>query len=78
MPDHAELPQNTFVVRFWREWRGGKADRARGWRGRIEHVQSGQGITFYNARQLLAFIARFVTSFESQVTNDVPSESNHS
>lgn len=61
MPDHVEPPQNTFVVRFWWEWQRGSADRARGWRGRIEHIQSGEGMTFRNVHELLTFIERFVT-----------------
>ena len=31
-------PVSTFVVRFWQEW---SAAGAR-WRGRVEHVQSGE------------------------------------
>lgn len=60
MPGRAEQPQNTFVVRFWWEWQGEGSDKTRGWRGRIEHVQSGEGITFREVRQLLAFIERFI------------------
>lgn len=60
MPDYTEQPQNTFVVRFWREWLGADAEQTPGWRGRIEHVQSGEGMTFRDLRQLLAFIERFV------------------
>lgn len=78
MPSHTEQPQNTFVVRFWWEWQGKGPDEAIGWHGRIEHVQSGEGMAFHNTRQLLAFMARFVTSFESQVADHVPSEGNHS
>lgn len=60
MPSHEEQPQNTFVVRFWWEWRGEGSDRKMCWRGRIEHVQSGEGATFRETRGLLAFIGRFV------------------
>ncbi|MGQ9494158.1 MAG: hypothetical protein ACUVR2_10405 [Anaerolineae bacterium] len=78
MPYHTEQSHNTFVLRFWWEWQGEGSHQTVGWHGRIEHVQSGQGITFHNARQLLAFIARFITSFESQEAGDVSSEGNHS
>lgn len=60
MPGRVELPQNTFVVRFWWEWQGEGSDQLMGWRGRIEHVQSGEGTTFHEAHQLLAFIERFI------------------
>jgi len=60
MDDHPEQPHNTFVVRFWREWHGEGSDQAIGWRGRIEHVQSGEGIAFREVRQLLTFIERFI------------------
>jgi len=55
-----EQPQNTFVIRFWWEWQNQETKRMRGWRGRIEHIQSGQGLTFYDEGQLLAFIERFI------------------
>ncbi len=60
MPDHAEPPQNTFVVRFWWEWREEGSEPGRGWRGRAEHVQSGEGKSFYDVGDLLSFIARFI------------------
>ncbi|GAB4478237.1 MAG: hypothetical protein Kow0088_17910 [Anaerolineales bacterium] len=60
-----EQPQNTFVVRFWREWREDDTDRVVGWRGRIEHIQSGEGMTFSGARQMLAFIERYVPGMTS-------------
>ncbi len=65
MPDHAEPPQNTFVVRFWWEWQSGSADRAMGWHGRIEHVQSGEGMALRNVHELIAFIERFVAPLSS-------------
>lgn len=65
MSERAQQPQNTFVVRFWWERREEGADHPIGWRGRIEHVQSGEGMTFYEARQLLAFIERFVAPLSS-------------
>lgn len=60
MPDRTEPPQNTFVVRFWWEQQGEDAEQTIGWRGRIEHVQSGERMAFRDVRELLAFIARFV------------------
>ena len=51
----AELPVppiSTFVVRFWQEW---SAAGPR-WRGRIEHVQSGQSAAFMGLEGMLDFI----------------------
>ncbi len=45
----------AFVVRFWREWSGGEAR----WRGRIEHVESGQRADFLGVEGLVAFLERF-------------------
>jgi hypothetical protein len=45
----------TFVLRFWREW----SDAEPRWRGRIEHVQSGQGAGFLDIEGLLEFLERF-------------------
>lgn len=70
MPGHAELPQNTFVVRYWWEWQGEGPDRTMGWRGRIEHVQSGEGMTFHEAYQLLAFIERFIKPLPLSPSDD--------
>jgi len=60
MPGHAGEPQNTFVVRFWWEWQGEGSEPGKGWRGRVEHVQSGEGVSFCDADDLIAFIARFI------------------
>ncbi|MBC7228304.1 MAG: hypothetical protein H5T61_13915 [Thermoflexales bacterium] len=65
MPEHAEQPQNTFVVRFWWERHGVDSDQTMDWRGRIEHVQSGEGVAFREVRELLAFIERFVAPLSS-------------
>ncbi|MFZ5809787.1 MAG: hypothetical protein ACOY16_10950 [Chloroflexota bacterium] len=65
MPGQAEQPQNTFVVRFWWEWQEEGLEQRMGWRGRVEHVQSGEGMTFRDLHQLLAFIERFVVSWSS-------------
>ena len=53
----AELdpPTSTFVLRFWREW---SAAGPR-WRGRVEHLQSGESATFLGLGALLVFIRRF-------------------
>ena len=48
-------PDSTFVVRFRREW---SAAGPR-WRGRIEHVQSGESAAFLNLDEMLRFIRRF-------------------
>ena len=47
-------PISTFVVRFWREW---SAAGSR-WRGRIEHVQSGESATFLDVDGMLDFVHR--------------------
>jgi len=43
------------VIRFWREW---SAAGSR-WRGRIEHVQSGESVTCLDLHGMLAFIQRY-------------------
>lgn len=63
--EYSEEPQNIFVVRFWREWNGKGVDRMSGWRGRIEHIQSGEGTTFYEQHTMLEFIERFVRPLPS-------------
>jgi hypothetical protein len=45
-------PASTFVVRFWFE-RSAPAGR---WRGRIEHVQSGQCAWFVELKGILEFV----------------------
>jgi hypothetical protein len=42
----------TFVVRFWREW---SAAGLR-WRGRIQHVESGETTSFLNLGRMLEFL----------------------
>ncbi len=51
----AETTTTTFVVRFWHEWSGGEAR----WRGRIEHVESGQRADFLGVEGLVTFLERF-------------------
>lgn len=45
----------TFVVRFWCEWSQGQPR----WRGRVEHVESGQQANFLAIADLLGFLQRF-------------------
>jgi hypothetical protein len=47
-------PASTFVVRFWHEWSAGGSR----WRGRIEHVQSGESATSLDLQGILDFIER--------------------
>ena len=47
-------PISTFVVRFWQEWSAGGSR----WRGRIEHVQSGESATFLDLDGMLDFVRR--------------------
>lgn len=62
MSGHIKQSQSTFIVRFWWEWQAEDPDQTMVWRGRIEHVQSGEGMSFHDASQLFAFIKRFVTA----------------
>ena len=55
----------TFVVRFWREWTGAKSR----WRGRVEHVQSGQQASFLKIDDLLDFFERFGIDGEDPPAN---------
>jgi len=48
-------PISTFVVRFWQEW---SAAGPR-WRGRIEHVQSGESVAFLGLDEMLGFVRSF-------------------
>ena len=56
----------TFVVRFWREWTGAEAR----WRGRIEHVQSGQRMDFLYPDDMLRFLRQMGVTF-GQLTDSV-------
>lgn len=47
-------PVSTFVVRFWREWSAGGSR----WRGRIEHVQSGESHNILDLQGILDFMQR--------------------
>jgi hypothetical protein len=46
---------STFVLRFWREWSPGSGR----WRGRIEHVPSGESAAFLDVRGMLRFLEHF-------------------
>lgn len=59
MPD--PTPQNTFVVRFWWEMGGTEMNRPR---------QRGDSIAFADAREMLAFLERFVAPLERQLARD--------
>ena len=45
----------VFVLRFWREQAGTESR----WRGRVEHVQSGQRQDFLELEGLLSFLEQF-------------------
>lgn len=58
-------PASTFVIRFWREW-----STATGrWRGRIEHVQSGQRADFVGLEGILEFVQGFGVMADSPVSS---------
>ena len=48
-------PASTFVVRLWHEWTAGGPR----WRGRIEHLQSGESQAFLDVEGLVAFLRLF-------------------
>jgi len=52
----SDLPASTFVVRLWYE---GTAEGQR-WRGRVEHLQSGESRAFLDVDGLLCFLNRFM------------------
>ena len=49
------LPSSTLVVRLWHE---ATAEGPR-WRGRIEHLQSGESAAFVDLDTMLRFLRRF-------------------
>ena len=57
-------PASTFVIRFWREW---SAAGSR-WRGRIEHVQSGQRADFVELESILEFVRGLGVMAEDQIS----------
>jgi hypothetical protein len=58
-------PASTFVIRFWREW---SVSGSR-WRGRIEHVQSGQCGDFVELQGILEFVRALGVMAEDQMTS---------
>lgn len=46
---------STFVVRLWKESSAGEVR----WRGRIEHLQSGESATFLTIGGMLSFLQGF-------------------
>ncbi len=68
MPD--PTPQNTFVVRFWWDMGGTDSNAPQRWHGRIDHVQSGENIAFIDAREMLAFLERYVTPLQREAARD--------
>ena len=56
-------PASTFVIRFWREW---SAAGSR-WRGRIEHVQSGQRADFVKLESILEFVRGLGVMVEDRI-----------
>jgi hypothetical protein len=50
-----EDPTSTFVVRLWPE----RSAAGLRWRGRIDHVQSGESAAFLDADGMVDFIRRF-------------------
>ena len=61
-------PISTFVVRVWRE----QSVAGLRWRGRIEHVQSGESATFLHLDEILDFVRSFgvMVSDESRPTGE--------
>ncbi len=58
----------TFVLRFWREWTGTETR----WRGRIEHVESGQRTDFLTVDQMLAFLQQMGVTCARLADSDRP------
>ena len=55
-----DMPVSTFIVRFWHE----RSASGTAWRGRITHSQSGEGASFLQLRDMLAFMHRLGISPE--------------
>jgi hypothetical protein len=73
--EQSSFPQTSiFVVRFWRE---GSPSGAR-WRGRIEHVQSGESLSFLDLESVLQFLGRFgIVAGDTSRGSDCPSRENN-
>jgi hypothetical protein len=65
-------PLNTFVVRLWLEASGSGMR----WRGRVEHVQSGQSISFRRTDELVGFV-QLLTGLAPESTRDEPGTGCH-
>jgi hypothetical protein len=68
-PSAGTTAMTTFIVRFWREWTGAEAR----WRGRIEHVQSGQRAEFLHLDDMLRFLRQMGVTF-GQLTDSAEHE----
>jgi hypothetical protein len=55
----------TFLLRFWRETAGGEVR----WRGRIEHIQSGESVAFLDLEVILSFLRRYGIAAPDQNPN---------
>jgi hypothetical protein len=55
-------PASTFVVRFW--WERSAAGAR--WRGRIEHVQSGESASCLSLESIVGFVQRLGVMTDSQ------------
>ncbi len=64
-----EPPQNTFIIRFWWELPKSVPPHGRSWRGRIEHLQSGEAMAFDDTTQVLAFISHFLPVLDATRTD---------
>jgi hypothetical protein len=56
-------PASTFVLRFWREW----SITTPRWRGRIEHVQSGQRADFADLEGMMEFVRDLGVMADDQI-----------
>jgi len=65
-PTTQNITITTFIVRFWREWTGAEAR----WRGRIEHVQSGQRQDFLYLDDMLGFLQQMGVTFAQPTDGD--------
>ena len=70
-PSAETTATTTFVVRFWREWSGAESR----WRGRIEHVQSGQRADFLYLDDMLRFLRQMGVNFAQLTDGDGPGAS---
>jgi hypothetical protein len=52
------LEYASFLIRLWREANPDPYAPPAGWRGEMEHIQSGQSWTFDNLDEMLIFLRR--------------------